>query len=598
MGSMGVELLYKVVLHLVHRWNIKAGIKNCGEPDLGHASFSRLRELLRMAEKLGIKGSIPDIRLPPADYNPPELFGAMWQPDYLQAPAPAPASDVAPLPSAADQLENADDEDPIGLEALLEGSLSDLLAVDGPVEEFIANANRNASHWKKLTNVETPAEKELFVSFVGKMADSLASTGMDYTTMQDWWATKVNVEVERDPDMQIRPKSSHILKLYGEALMMERLFAANLEAISPTERVAAARSMRNITAPQPFMRVQPAPSQRTRAPAITIAASSDREEMIQMLEEGEEETAANDMEQQHEEGSMLDEGYQSPPGSEIHDEQEQQEQQLQQTPSAGPSSQPKPETVQHRPPSAPRQSQQLPSPAGPSQPEPSAVQLHPPLAAPRQSQQLPSSAGPSQPEPSSAVQPHPPLAAPRQSQQLPSSAGPLQREPTASPHPLAAPMQLQQLPVSAGPSQPEPVHHPPPARHMPPKQPFQGMYPAPLHAPPAGPGQQWYPHHYSAMPGFHPGYPAVPMAYHPYPPQAQHGMMFHHPQALSGAVPAAANAGTVPYAAGALPSRNPPAGGSRVTSRRGGAGTPKTCQTCFEKDGKRVLKKNHNCPHK
>ena len=81
LGSMGVELLYKVVLHLVHRWNIKAGIKNCGEPDLGHASFSRLRELLRMAEKLGIQGSIPDFKLAPADYNPPELFGAMWKPE-------------------------------------------------------------------------------------------------------------------------------------------------------------------------------------------------------------------------------------------------------------------------------------------------------------------------------------------------------------------------------------------------------------------------------------------------------------------------------------------------------------------------------------
>ena len=568
LGSMGVELLNKVVLHLVHRWNIKAGIKNCDEPDLGHASFSRLRELLRMAEKLGIQASILDIRLPPADYNPPELFGAMWQPDYLTPSSAPAASDGAPLPTAAD-LEIAD-EDPIGLEDLLEGSLSDLLEIDGPVEEFIAaNAGKTASHWKKLTNVETPAEKELFASFVGKMADSSSSTdGIDYSTMQDWWATKVNVEGEKDPDMQIHPKSAHILKLYGEALMMERVFASNMEAISPASRAAAEMSLRNMTAPQPFRRIQPAPSKKTRGHAITTIAAAEMDQQTtlqqqqQQQEEEEEEAAPNDMMNRHEEaeGSMADEDSQ-PPGTGYHGEQEQEHQQ-QQAPSAGPTSQPGP-----------------------------AVR-HPPSTLSRQSQQQPSSAGPSQPDPT--VQ-NPP-AAPRQSLQLPSSAGPSQREPAVQ-HSLAAFKQPQQLPLSAGPSQPEPVHRPPSATHMPQQQPFHGMHPPPLHAPP-GVGQPWYPHHYSALPAFHPGYPAIPMmmAYHPYPPQAHPpGMMFHHHhQAVSGAVPAG-NAGTLAYAPEALPSRNPPAG-ARATGR-GGAGTPKTCQTCFEKEGKRIPKKNHDCPH-
>ena len=525
-----------------------------------------------MAEKLGIQGSIPDFKLAPADYNPPELFGAMWKPEYLQELPSAPsASGVAPPPSTTN-LEIANEDDPIGLEALLEDCLSDLVDVDGPVEEFIA-ASKSASHWTKLTNVETRAEKELFVSFVGMMTSSLTSTGIDYTTMQDMWAAKVNVEAVTDPDMQIRPKSAHILKLYGEAVMMERLFAHNMQAISPNKRAAAERSMRNMTAPQPFTRTQPAPSKMTRAPSISLAKPSKAPGMVmeplqQQEGAGEDEDAVgSDSDKgllQQEEDTMLNEGSQTPQGTGFQEQQRQLEQTL--LSSARPASQ--------DPLSAPRQSQEL---------------------APRQSQELVLPASPSQQKPT--VQ-HP-LAARRQSQQRFASTGPSQdEEPAAVPHSMAAPKRLQQLPSpvgpsQAGPSQPEPaVVHPPSATHAPPSQPsFQGMYPCPpLHAPPSA-GPHWYPHHYSLMPPFHPGYPAIPMAHYPYPPQAhQHGIAFHHPQALSGAIPAA-NAGTT----GALPSRNAPV--ARAIGR-GGAGTPKTCQKCLEMDGKRILKKNHTCPHK
>ena len=81
---MGPELLHMVVLCLVYRWNVKAGINNKGDNDFGHYSPWHLRLIRALAEKLGIGATVPDFHLPPDGYNPEELFGAKWIPARMQ----------------------------------------------------------------------------------------------------------------------------------------------------------------------------------------------------------------------------------------------------------------------------------------------------------------------------------------------------------------------------------------------------------------------------------------------------------------------------------------------------------------------------------
>lgn len=62
---------------------MKAARRNKGKPDVGHFSVPRLREALKLASKLGLSGTLPPIKLPPEDYDPPEQFCAGWDPGLL-----------------------------------------------------------------------------------------------------------------------------------------------------------------------------------------------------------------------------------------------------------------------------------------------------------------------------------------------------------------------------------------------------------------------------------------------------------------------------------------------------------------------------------
>lgn len=132
-GSMGVDLLHKTVMHMVHRWNIKAGIKNRGAVDIGHVHWSKARETRRMAAKLNMEHTIPNLELPPEDFKPGEKMGAMWSPDMK--------------PGDNEELLVVSEGQDSGFEMELDRALTDVFGLlvekDGRVENVLAQARRD-----------------------------------------------------------------------------------------------------------------------------------------------------------------------------------------------------------------------------------------------------------------------------------------------------------------------------------------------------------------------------------------------------------------------------------------------------------------------
>eukprot|EP00951_Prasinocladus_malaysianus_P001054 scaffold7453_cov31-Prasinocladus_malaysianus.AAC.1 len=262
-GCMGLALFNKACKHFVQWWNRRMAVINRGHHDIGHFSLYKMRRVSKLHSQLGLEAKTPDFHLAPETYRPTEKYGAEWTP----GDEPAIIADVHSIGADEDAGQAPEDlgvflakhttpqvlVDPrrggdatciIELIYAIVGTTNIGKAAKPDRQRGKQQAHAKVEQSKQMQPVSTDAEKDLFAELYD---DCSRGDNVNYAELALRWAKSVTGKDVKNPQHQVHPKTTKLLKAYGEARMKETVHTANVNMLSSMQSSAYQEFISGIT---------------------------------------------------------------------------------------------------------------------------------------------------------------------------------------------------------------------------------------------------------------------------------------------------------------------------------------------------------------